>query len=145
MTGPTLLVLAAGLGRRYGGLKQIDRFGPSGETIMDYALHDALAAGFARVVFIIRHHLESEFRALVGSKYERRVAVDYVFQELEQLPPGFAVSRAPLLWNDEYHLDHIFRNVSSICVSNRRLEFEHRFDRGSKFGWRRYLKPQSLV
>jgi hypothetical protein len=87
---PTLLILAAGMGSRYGGLKQIDRFGPSGETITDYALYDALAAGFAKVVFVIRHDFESNFRAAVGSKYENRVSVDYVFQELDDLPPGFA-------------------------------------------------------
>jgi choline kinase len=86
---PTLLILAAGMGSRYGGLKQIDRFGPSGETITDYALYDALAAGFAKVVFVIRHDFESDFRAGVGSKYENQVSVDYVFQELDELPPGF--------------------------------------------------------
>lgn len=89
---PTLLILAAGMGSRYGGLKQIDRFGPSGETIMDYAIYDALAAGFRKVVFVIRRSLEAEFRALVGSKYERRVPVAYVFQEMDDLPAGF---RAP--------------------------------------------------
>jgi hypothetical protein len=88
---PTLLVLAAGMGSRYGGLKQIDRFGPSGETMMDYAIYDALAAGFTKVVFIIRHSFEAEFREAVGGKYENRIAVDYVFQELEELPPGFSV------------------------------------------------------
>jgi hypothetical protein len=85
----TLLILAAGMGNRYGGLKQIDRFGPSGETIMDYAVYDGLAAGFAKVVFVIRHDFESDFRALVGGKYENRLSVDYVFQELDDLPPGF--------------------------------------------------------
>jgi hypothetical protein len=87
---PTLLVMAAGLGSRYGGLKQIDRFGPGGETIMDYAVFDALAAGFGKVVFIIRRDFEAEFRAVVAGKYEVRLAVDYVFQELGDLPAGFA-------------------------------------------------------
>ncbi len=87
---PTLLVLAAGMGSRYAGLKQIDGFGPSGETIMDYSIHDALAAGFGKVVFVIRRDFEAAFRAAVGSKYERRIAVDYVFQELGELPPGFS-------------------------------------------------------
>jgi NDP-sugar pyrophosphorylase family protein len=85
---PTLLVLAAGMGSRYGGLKQLDRFGPSGETIMDYSVYDALAAGFAKVVFVIRRDFESPFRAAVGGKYESRVSVEYVFQELGDLPPG---------------------------------------------------------
>ena len=88
---PTLLILAAGMGSRYGGLKQIDRFGPSGETIVDYAIYDALAAGFAKVVFVIRHDFEADFRAVVGRKYENRTPVDYVFQELDGLPPGFSL------------------------------------------------------
>jgi len=88
---PTLLVLAAGMGSRYGGLKQLDRFGPSGETIMDYSVHDALGAGFGKVVFVIRREFESEFRAAVGDKYASRVAVEYVFQQLDDLPPGFTV------------------------------------------------------
>lgn len=87
----TLLILAAGMGSRYGGLKQLDRFGPSGETIMDYSVYDAMAAGFAKVVFVIRRDFEAEFRAAVGSKYESRVAVEYVFQQLDDLPPGFTV------------------------------------------------------
>jgi len=87
---PTLVVLAAGMGSRYGGLKQIDRFGPNGETIMDYAVYDALRAGFGKVVFVIRRELEAAFRAAVGGKYEGRVPVEYVFQELDDLPSGFA-------------------------------------------------------
>jgi hypothetical protein len=92
--GPTLLVLAAGMGSRYGGLKQLDHFGPSGETIMDYAIHDALAAGFDKVVFVIRRDFEADFRAFVGGKYEQRVAVDYVFQEHADLPAGSPVPAA---------------------------------------------------
>jgi hypothetical protein len=88
---PTLVVLAAGMGSRYGGLKQIDRFGPSGETIMDYSVYDALRAGFAKVVFVIRRELEPAFRAAVGDKYGGRIAVEYVFQELDDLPSGFTV------------------------------------------------------
>ncbi len=86
---PTLLVLAAGMGARYGGLKQLERLGPSGETIMDYSVHDALTAGFTKVVFVIRRAFEAEFRSKVGSRYGSRVAVEYVFQELDQLPVGF--------------------------------------------------------
>ena len=88
---PTLLILAAGLGSRYGGLKQLDGFGPSGETIMDYSIYDALAAGFTKIVFVIRRDFESSFRSAVSSKYEKCVSVDYVFQELVELPPGFTV------------------------------------------------------
>jgi hypothetical protein len=86
---PTLLVLAAGMGSRYGGLKQIDPVGPSGETVLDYAVFDALRAGFGRVVFIIRRDFEEVFRAQIGAKYAGRIAVDYVFQALDALPTGF--------------------------------------------------------
>lgn len=86
---PTLLVLAAGMGSRYGGLKQMDPVGPSGETVLDYAVFDALRAGFGRVVFIIRRDFEAEFRANIGAKYAGRIAVDYVFQSLDALPAGF--------------------------------------------------------
>jgi dTDP-glucose pyrophosphorylase len=88
---PTLLVLAAGMGSRYGGLKQIDPVGPSGETIIDYSIFDALRAGFGKVVFVIRKDIEEAFRQTVGSRFEQRVAVDYVFQSLDDLPPGFSV------------------------------------------------------
>lgn len=88
---PTLLILAAGMGSRYGCLKQVDPVGPSGETLMDYAVFDALAAGFDRVVFVIRRDFEAAFRDAVGRKYEGRVAVDYAFQALDDLPAGFAL------------------------------------------------------
>jgi hypothetical protein len=86
---PTLLVLAAGMGSRYGGLKQLDPVGPSGETVLDYAVFDALRAGFGRVVFIIRRDFEEVFRRQVGDKYAGRIAVDCVFQALDALPEGF--------------------------------------------------------
>lgn len=85
----TLLVLAAGMGSRYGGLKQIDPVGPSGETVLDYAVFDALRAGCTRVVFVIRRDFEALFREKIGARYAGRIAVDYVFQSLDQLPPGF--------------------------------------------------------
>lgn len=87
---PTLLVLAAGMGSRYGGLKQIDPVGPAGETVLDYAVFDAVRAGFGRVVFVIRRDFEAVFREQIGAKYAGRVAVDYVFQAVESLPDGFA-------------------------------------------------------
>jgi UTP-glucose-1-phosphate uridylyltransferase len=86
---PALLVLAAGMGSRYGGLKQIDPVGPSGETILDYSVFDAMRAGFGRVVFVIRRDFEEMFREKIGAKYAGRIAVDYVFQSLSALPPGF--------------------------------------------------------
>jgi NDP-sugar pyrophosphorylase family protein len=84
----TLLVLAAGMGSRYGGLKQLDPVGPSGETILDYAVFDAIRSGFDRVVFVIRREFEAEFRAQVAAKYAGRVAVDFVFQAIDALPAG---------------------------------------------------------
>jgi NDP-sugar pyrophosphorylase family protein len=91
MTKPTLLILAAGMGSRYGGLKQIDPVGPAGETIIDYSIYDALRAGFGKLVFIIRHDFERQFREIVGARFEQRVPVAYAFQELDKLPPGFSV------------------------------------------------------
>ncbi len=88
---PTLLVLAAGMGSRYGGLKQVDPVGPSGETVLDYAVFDAIRAGFGRVVFVIRREFEGHFREMIGGRYADRIAVDYVFQSLDALPEGFAV------------------------------------------------------
>jgi dTDP-glucose pyrophosphorylase len=91
MTKPSLLVLAAGMGSRYGGLKQIDPVGPAGQTIIDYSIYDALRAGFAKLVFVIRRDLEHQFRELVGQRFERRLPVHYVYQELDDLPPGFSL------------------------------------------------------
>jgi hypothetical protein len=91
MTSPTLLVLAAGIGNRYGGLKQIYPVGPHGETIIDYSIYDALRAGFGKVVFVIRKDIDNVFKHAVGARFERHIAVEYVFQELDKLPPGFSV------------------------------------------------------
>ena len=91
MSKPTLLVLAAGMGSRYGGLKQIDPVGPYGETIMDYSIYDALRAGFGKLVFVIRRDFEQAFKVIVGKRFEKRAPVEYVFQELNALPPGFSV------------------------------------------------------
>jgi UTP-glucose-1-phosphate uridylyltransferase len=79
------------MGSRYGGLKQIDPVGPAGETIIDYSIYDALRAGFGKLVFVIRHDFERQFRETVGVRFEQRVGVEYVHQELDKLPPGFAV------------------------------------------------------
>ena len=91
MTKPTLLILAAGMGSRYGGLKQIDPVGPNGETIIDYSIYDALRTGFGKLVFVIRHDFEKAFKETVGVRFEKRVPVEYVYQELDKLPPGFSV------------------------------------------------------
>lgn len=88
---PTLLVLAAGMGSRYGGLKQLDGVGPSGETIMDYSVFDAKRAGFGKVVFVIRHDFEQAFREKVLSKYQDSIPVEVVFQSIDALPEGYTV------------------------------------------------------
>ena len=91
MSKPILLLLAAGMGSRYGGLKQIDPVGPNGETIIDYSIYDALRAGFGKLVFVIRQDIEAQFKEIVGARFEKRIPVEYVFQELTKLPPGFSV------------------------------------------------------
>jgi len=88
---PTLFILAAGMGSRYGGLKQLDGLGPNGETIMDYSVYDALRAGFGKIVFVIRKDFEEDFRKKVVAKYEGHVPVEIVFQNIDALPDGFTV------------------------------------------------------
>ncbi len=88
---PTLLVLAAGMGSRYGGLKQIDPVGPSGETIIDYSIYDSIRAGFGKLVFVIRRDIEADFKESIGKKYEDKIDIDYAFQELTMVPEGFSV------------------------------------------------------
>jgi len=91
MQSPTLLVMAAGMGSRYGGLKQIDPVGPAGETIIDYSIYDALRAGFGKLVFVIRQDIQQAFKETVGARFDKRLPVEYVFQELDKLPAGFTV------------------------------------------------------
>ena len=85
----TLLIMAAGLGSRYGGNKQIDRIGPNGEILMEYSIHDAVEAGFDKVVFVIRKSMDEVFRSMIGDKIARKVKVEYAFQEYDSLPGGF--------------------------------------------------------
>ena len=83
---PTLLLLAAGMGSRYGGLKQLDGLGPNGETIMDYSIYDAIKAGFGKIVFVIRKDFEKDFKEKILSKYEGHIPAKLVFQSLDALP-----------------------------------------------------------
>ena len=85
----TLLVMAAGMGSRYGGLKQLDPVGPNGETIIDYSVYDAIRSGFNKVVFIIRREFEKEFKSQITNKYEGSIKVEFAFQELNALPNNF--------------------------------------------------------
>lgn len=88
---PTLMVLAAGMGSRYGGLKQLDHVGPSGETIIDYSIYDTIRAGFGKIVFVIRRDIEEPFRKAFIDRLADHIKIEYVFQELDNLPPGYSV------------------------------------------------------
>ena len=92
MVNPTLLVLAAGMGSRFGGLKLIEPVGPGGEAILDYSIYDALRAGFGRVILVIRKGIELQIKERISARFEKHLAVEYVFQEVNKLPSGF---RAP--------------------------------------------------
>ena len=91
MKKPILVVLAAGMGSRYGGLKQIDPVGPNGEVIIDYSIFDARRAGFETVVFIIKHEIEDAFKAAIGDRLSNIMDVRYAYQQLEDLPAGYTV------------------------------------------------------
>ena len=90
-TKPALIIMAAGMGSRFGGLKQVTPLGPSGELIIDYSIHDAIEAGFERVVFVIKHEIEDVFKEFIGNRIEKIVHTDYVFQELNELPEGYSI------------------------------------------------------
>ncbi len=89
MNKTTLVIMAAGLGSRYGGIKQLEPVGPGGEIIMDYSIYDAIEAGFNKVVFIIRKDLEQDFKEIIGNRIAKSIEVEYVFQELDNLPAGY--------------------------------------------------------
>ena len=88
---PSLVILAAGMGSRYGSLKQVDRFGPSGETIVEYSIYDALRAGFGKIVMVVRKEFVNDFKDLILSKALKKADIDFVFQELENIPGGLSV------------------------------------------------------
>ena len=108
---PTLVVLAAGMGSRYGGLKQVDPVGPSGEAILDYSVFDAIRGGFGKVVFIIRKDFEAEFKEKVGSKYEGMIPVDYCFQDINDLPEPYKVPEGRTKPWGTAHATRAARNV----------------------------------
>ncbi len=91
MNKPTLVVLAAGMGSRYGGLKQIDPVGPNGEVIIDYSIYDAVQAGFEKVIFIIKREIEDDFKQAIGNRMQKNIDVAYAYQELDLLPDGFNI------------------------------------------------------
>ena len=88
---PALIIMAAGMGSRYAGLKQMDPVGPHGECLLEYSIYDAIRAGFGKVIFVIRRDFEDEFKKQIGSRFEDRITVQYAFQSLDDLPAGFSI------------------------------------------------------
>ena len=88
---PTLVIMAAGMGSRYGGLKQIDKIDEQGDIIIDFSIFDAVRAGFSKVVFIIKKAIEEDFKAAIGDKISKHIEVEYVYQELDRLPQGYSI------------------------------------------------------
>ena len=118
---PTLVVLAAGLGSRYGGIKQLDGFGPNGERIIDYTIYDALQAGYGKIVFVIRKEIEKDFTEAILEKWEGKGDLRVVFQELDSLPLGYKVPEgrvkpwgtAHAVWMSEPEVDEPFAIVNA--------------------------------
>lgn len=101
----TLIALSAGIGRRFGGLKQIKPVGPSGEVILDYSIYDAIRAGFSKVIFVIRKEIEEDFRRVVGNYWEKKINVEYAFQEIDSfLPPNISYSPREKPWGTAHAL-----------------------------------------
>ena len=117
---PTLLLLAAGMGTRYGGLKQLDGVGPNGETIMDYSIYDAIRAGFGKAVFVIRKDFEKEFRNKVLSKYENLIETEIVFQDVNSLPEGYVCPEGRIKPWGTNHAILVSKNAvkEPFCVIN---------------------------
>ncbi len=117
---PTLLLLAAGMGSRYGGLKQLDGLGPNGETIMDYSIYDAIKAGFGKIVFVIRKDFEQDFRDKILSKYEGHIPAELVFQSLDSLPEGFSVPEGRVKpWGTNHAVMMAAKTIKEpFCVIN---------------------------
>ena len=113
MDKPVLVILAAGMGSRYGGLKQLDELGPNGETIMDYSIYDAIQAGFGKIVFVIRKDFEDQFRKQVLSKYEGHIPAELVFQSIDALPEGFNLYRV------------LLSKQCSACKGNKKIWKKH--------------------
>lgn len=142
MAGPTLVLMAAGLGSRYGGLKQLEAFGPQGETLMDYGVFDAIRAGFTRVIFVIRKDFEADFRERVAKRYEGHIDVALAFQDREDLPAGFAM---PAGREKPWGTGHAFLAARKLldapcCVCNAD-DFYGREAYASMAGFLRGVKP----
>ena len=134
---PTLFLLAAGMGSRYGGLKQLDGLGPNGETIMDYSIYDAINAGFGKLVFVIRKDFEQDFREKIISKYEGHIPCELVFQALDNLPEGFTCPAqiflfCPCGWRGQWpRRSASYRRGTAFSLSLPAAQFFPRFSRTS--------------
>ena len=104
MKKPTLVILAAGVGSRYGGLKQLDTFSKQGDTILDFSIYDAIQAGFGKVVFIIRKSIEDDFKSFFNEKLKGKIEVEYVFQELDKIPVKFQDNQREKPWGTGHAL-----------------------------------------
>ena len=91
MKKTTLVIMAAGLGSRFGGVKQLEPVGPAGEIIMHYSIYDAIEAGFEKIVFIIRKDIEQDFKEIIGDSIEKHVEIEYIFQDIQNIPEGICV------------------------------------------------------
>ena len=139
----TLVVMAAGMGSRFGGLKQMEPIGPKGEALLDFSVYDAKEAGFTKVVFVIKHAIEKEFKEIVGKRIESKIKTEYVFQEIEDLPAGFkapedrskpwgttqailacrnVISEPFAVVNaDDFYGKSAFKKIADFFVGNRRI------------------------
>ena len=107
-TKPTLVILAAGMGSRYGGLKQIDPIDAAGHKIIDFSIYDALRAGFGKVVFIIKKEHEADFRSVIGDAVSKKTEVEYVFQEMTKIPEGVTIPEGRVKpWGTEIGRAHV--------------------------------------
>src|SRR3546814_20744273 len=114
---PSLLILAAGMGSRYGGIKQLDEFGPNGETIIDYSLYDAIKAGFGRIVFIVRKDIEEAAREMFEPKLRGRIEVDFALQDLDSFVPEDLVKvEGPTPWGTAHALLCEKNHIDTHCA-----------------------------
>ena len=123
MNNLSLLVMAAGMGSRYGGLKQLDSFGPNNETIIDYSVYDAIKSGFEKIVFIIREEFSEDFKSKISDKFKGRIDVEHVYQSLDQVPKSFSVPNSRTKpWGQVMlyylqkmrYLDHLWQSMGMI-------------------------------
>lgn len=140
---PTLLILAAGIGSRYGGMKQIDQVGPSGEAIIDYSLYDAIKAGFGKIVFVIRKDIENDIREFLRHKLTGKINMEFVHQELDMIPDGFTCPPDRIKpWGTAHAIWVASKAIKEPFVAINADDF---YGRGSYMQMAEYLKSKSQV